>query len=104
MITWSDRLYLGENVKKNPERLKKKLEKNKLVLGTFLITASSNKDDLFDVLDTKDCMFPYYRKKDIIVYGIANGREEALQLVVRILEDVYQETGDLKVGEYFKTE
>lgn len=102
MIRWADKLYLGEGMEKEQEKLKKKLEKNKPVFGIFLITAPSCQENLLDVLDTKDCLFPYYRRRNLLVYGMAKSREEAITLTVRILEDVYQETGELKVGEYFE--
>ena len=35
------------------------------------------------------------------VYGLAKGKDKAEELVVRMLEEVYRETGEFKVREYF---
>lgn len=101
MITWSSCLTIGDGVGKKRERIKRRLEQGKLVNGIFLITEPSNKENLFDILDTKWLLLPYYKKRNLFVYGLARGKDEAAELVVRMLEEVYRETGEFKVREYF---
>lgn len=103
MITWVDRLYLGEGFEKKRklERTKRRLNRSRFVLSAFVITAPSNRDNLFDILDTKELLFPFLRRRNLTVYGMAKSREEAIQLLVRMVEDIYRETGALKVEEFF---
>lgn len=104
MIVWSEKLYIGEQAEKKTEKVQKKLENGKLVTGFFLITKPSNKSNLFDILPTEELKFPYYKQRELLVYGLANGKSEAEQLVLTMLEDVYRETGGLCCKEYFESE
>ncbi|MBP3568304.1 MAG: hypothetical protein J6K04_03970 [Lachnospiraceae bacterium] len=104
MIVWSDKLYIGEQAEKKAGKVQKKLEAGRLVNGFFLITRPSNENNLFDILHTKELLFPYYKHKELLVYGLARGKEEAEQLVLAMLEDVYRETDGLCCKEYFKSE
>lgn len=104
MVIWSEKLYVGEQAQKNEKKLKKKIEKGKLVTDVFLITKPSNESNLFDILPTAELLFPYYKKRELLVYGLAKGKEEAKELLLLMLEDIYQETGGLYCKEYFKSE
>ena len=104
MIVWSDKLYIGEQAERNVKKLQKKLEHYKPVKDLFLITKPSNEKNLFDILPAKELFFPYYKKQKLVVYGLAKGRGEAEQLLITILEDVYQKMDGLYCKEYFETE
>ena len=104
MIVWSEKLYIGGQAEKNYRKVQKKLEKGKLVTGFFLITKPSNESNLFDILPTTELLFPYYKRQELQVYGLAKGKDEAKELVVSMLEDVYRETNGLCCKEYFKAE
>ena len=104
MIVWSEKLYIGEQAEKKCKKIQKKLENGKAVMGYFLITKPSNDKNLFDILPTKELLFPYYKKQNLEVYGLAKGKEEAEELVVSMLEDIYRETDGLCCKEYFKAE
>lgn len=104
MIVWSEKLYIGEQAEKNLKKIQKKLESGKTVPGYFLITKPSNENNLFDILPAAELVFPYYKRQELLVYGLAKGKAEAENLVVTMLEDVYRETDGLCCKEYFKTE
>lgn len=104
MIVWSEKLYIGKKAEKNIKRVQKKLENGKLVPEYFLITKPSNESNLFDILPTAELLFPYYKRQELLVYGLAKSKEEAEELVVSMLEDVYRETDGLCCKEYFKAE
>ena len=104
MIVWSEKLYIGKQAEKNCKKLEKKLEKGKLVPGVFLITKPSNENNLFDILPATELLFPYYKRMELLVYGLAKGKAEAEELVLFMLEDVCREMGGLYCKEYFGTE
>lgn len=104
MIVWSEKLYIGELAEKNCKRVQKKLENGKFVPGFFLITRPSNEKNLFDILSTQELLFPYYKRRELLVYGLAKGKAEAEELVVSMLEDVWRETDGLCCKEYFNAE
>ena len=37
-----------------------------------------------------------------MILGIASGKEEALEVFMEIVDQVYRETGDVKVRDYFE--
>ena len=104
MIVWSDKLYIGGQAEKNCRKVQKKLENGKPVIGYFLITKPSNESNLLDILPAQELLFPYYKRQELLVYGLAKGKEEAEELVVSMLEDVYRETDGLCCKEYFNAE
>ena len=104
MIVWSEKLYIGEQAEKSCKKVRKKLESGKLVPDFFLITRPSNENNLFDILPTAELLFPYYKRQELFVYGLAKGRAEAEALVVSMLEDVYRKTDGLCCKEFFKAE
>ena len=104
MIVWSEKLYTGSQAEKNLKRVQKKIQDGKTVVGYFLITKPSNSSNLLDILPTAELVFPFYKRQELLVYGLAKGREEAETLVLSILEDVYRKTDGLCCKEYFETE
>lgn len=104
MIVWSDKLYIGEQAKKNRQKIQKKLESGKPVPEYYLITRPSNEENLFDILPSMELLFPYYKRQELLVYGLAKGKAEAEELLLTILEDVYRATEGLCCKEYFNVE
>ena len=104
MIVWSEKLYIGEQVGKKFKKLQKKLENGKLVPGVFLVTRPSNESNLFDILPATEILFPHYKRTELLVYGLAKGKDEAEGLVLSMLEDVCREMGGLYCKEFFELE
>lgn len=104
MIVWSEKLYIGEQAEKNFRKVRKKLESGRLLSEFFLITEPSNQSNLLDILPASELLFPYNKRRRLLVYGIARGRAETEGLVLSMLEDVYQKTGGVCCKEYFKSE
>lgn len=104
MIVWSDKLYIGEQAERGCRKIQKKLESGKPVLDFYLITRPSNEQNLFDILPSTELLFPYYKKQELVVYGLAKGKEEAETLLITMLEDIYRETDGLCCKEYFEAE
>ncbi len=101
MIVWSEKLYLGKKVKRNSKKIIKKIEKRKMTREIFCITFASNPENLFDIMNASEFKYPYYESKEIRIVGLGKGKEEAQDLVKDMLEEIYQNTGDFKVREYF---
>lgn len=104
MIVWSEKLYIGERAEKNCGSLKKKLEKGTPLPNVFLITRPTNEKNLFDILPATELVFPYYKRTELFVCGLAKGRDEAEVLLLSMLEDVCRVTGGLCCKEYFESE
>lgn len=101
MITWYHKLYMDDHIIKNVDKIKTAIEENKPSIGIYCIALASNENNLFDIMNVNELMFQHYRRNKIYILGLARGKESAKRLVVRMIEDVYNETGDFHAREYF---
>jgi hypothetical protein len=102
MIRWADKLYQSEGIKQTKlNKLKKIIEKGKLTFEIYCITYASNPDNLFDIMNANELLFPYYKRKDMYIIGLAESKLEAEFLVKDMLMEIYNNTGTFKVREYF---
>ncbi len=102
MIKWADKLYLGESIHSRKEKVMRSLENGKITFAVYLITHASNRDNLLDIINANELSFPYYQKKECVVIGLAGSASEAKGLVTDMIEEIYRNTGDFKVREYFQ--
>lgn len=101
MVQWAEKLYIGENMKEKKDKAVDSINKREAAFGVYLIAFASNPDNLFDIMDANELLFPHYKKTDIKIAGLAKGKEEAVLLVQEMLMEVYHETGDFNVRAYF---
>lgn len=101
MIKWSNELYLDETVRKKPDKWKKRIEQGKLSYSLFCICLASNEKNLFDIMNSNELFFQHYKRNDLYIAGLAKTREDAIDLLQDMVEDIYQKTGDVKVRDYF---
>lgn len=101
MITWSDNLYYGSGIKKKHRRAIFAIKHGRMAQDVFCITFASNPNNLFDIIAVDELRFPHYKNCKIHILGLAKGREEAKIVVKDMIVDVYKETGEFKVRDYF---
>lgn len=92
-------LYIGDTVKK-PERLIKKLKRHKCKPGFFVIAYMNDTERL--EICTSILLAQWYYKENPpgCIVGLANGKEEALELIERIAGDALAATGEVSLVEY----
>jgi len=96
MLKWQKNFLTGETVKK-PEKIKKKLDAGKFVYDIYLLTLSDNPDNLMDIIPAAMLL-----QKSFYGIGMANGKDEALEMVRSLIEEIYTETGTFQVAEYLE--
>ena len=101
MISWTTRLYIGDKMKKKKDRVVSSINNSEVTFGVYCIAFASHQDNLFDIMDANELLFPYYKKSEIRIVGLAKGREEALNLVQKMVMEVYHKTGNFNVRAYF---
>lgn len=101
MVEWATKLYIGRNLEKNKEKAIASINKRMATFGIYLIAFASQPDNLFDIMDANELLFPHYKRADIRIIGLAEGKEEAIDLVHGMIMEVYKATGDFKVRDYF---
>lgn len=102
MVSWSNQLFLSKSIKKHDlENIKKSIEDRKFTCSIYCISLASNPKNLFDIYNSKELLFPYYKKKDIHIIGLAKSKKQAFELVLDIIDEIHTNTGDVKFREYF---
>ena len=101
-MKWYPKLYTGPEAEKKRTKIIWKIKCNAGMLDIYLVTLSSNGKDLFDILPTTVLKQKAVRRNLPLIVGIAVGHEEAVNLVIRIVEETLRETGGLDVKQYLK--
>ncbi len=107
MIFWYNDLYMDQNIVKNEKQCKKIIEercrhkqgiKKKLKENLApwnqnfeLVILANNKENLFEIINTRQMFFSYYSMFDIYVVGVAKQYEGAVEIVRSIMENGYRE-------------
>ena len=105
-MKWYRRLYLGDNAKKAKYKMFGRIRKGRFQLDTFLIMLPSNPNNLLDIVSANYVLQPHFKKniykEELYVVGLANGKDEALELVRTIVDEVYHNTGGFDISGYLK--
>ena len=100
-MQWAEHLYLSDITAAKKERIIKKAEQGAGMVSVYFIALASNPDNLFDIFHAAHLKESAFYRQNPYIVGIAPGYDEALELVQRMVEDIYRETGGFQVREYF---
>ncbi|MGN0369819.1 MAG: hypothetical protein ACI4EW_04670 [Butyrivibrio sp.] len=101
MIKFSKKLYFGKMASLDEKRLKKIVKHEKFIPGVFVVTLAKEPGNLLDICEMTMLNTFSTVDKSYTVVGIALGKGEALELVERIVEEVYDKTHDMDMQAYF---
>ena len=101
MVVWKKPLYLSEKIKKKQKKILQSIERGKPLYHVTVIALATNPNNLFDLYDANELLQPYYKKREIVVLGIAEDMGTAKQLLCEMLEECVQNTGTDYIKEYF---
>lgn len=91
-------LYIGTTIK-DAKKVKRKLLLNAGQIGIYVITLCKGRDQL----EIYHCAFlqqKYYRKNPPYIIGIANGYDEAVEIVRQIAAEAYACNGNCDLKKY----
>ena len=92
-------LYWGKNVKKRT-LVKWKLYTGSGQFNIYCVTRAMGDNDQLDIIHCAFLRQRYYEKDPVLIYGIAFGYEEAVNLVVKISEEASKAGMDGRLLEY----
>lgn len=101
MLKWREDYYVGEGIK-DAGKTKKRIDAGKVALGVYLVTLSENPGNLLEIIPSYMLIQKSYYAKCPEIIGMAKGKDEATDLAVDIVKNIYGETGAFQVKEYFK--
>ncbi|MDD3173625.1 MAG: hypothetical protein PHF63_08200 [Herbinix sp.] len=88
-------------MKKKKNKVTASINQGEATFEVYCIAFASHPDNLFDILNANELLFPHYKKSDVRIVGLAKGKEEAINLVQSMLMEVYNNTGNFDVRNYF---
>lgn len=94
--------YLSDSLNEKKEEILKKLRNGEFQFGKYVIILAEKEGNQLEIIDSMYLRQKYYQKKDLFVVGIADGFEEALNLVERVTQEVYDATGGADIQAYIK--
>ena len=101
MLTFSNKLYIGESInKKKLGFYKLGLKQGRGFIKIYLLTLSNNDSDQIDIIHNSMLKQHLYRKLPLRVVGLSNSREEALEIVNRIICETLENTGNANIKDY----
>mgnify|MGYP000221946932 FL=1 len=103
-MKWYEDLYVGDSIEGKVNRIKWKINHNAGTISVYVIAFASNSQNLLDIIPAWELMQKSYPKKQMKIIGLAKGYEDALELVRTIIDETYQNTGDVDVWKYLKEE
>ena len=95
-------LYVGESLSAKEHEIVKKVHNKQLVPNLYLLTFSSNEDNMLDLIPEWEALQKFYPSDGLKVVGIANGKKEAITLVEAIITESLFETGSPDIREFLK--
>ena len=85
-------LYVGENLTDKKEQIIAKLDENKFMLNTYIIALARGEQNHLELFNAALLKQGLFSKNNLFVVGIADGYEEALEVVEEITKEVYDNT------------
>ncbi len=103
-MKWYYNLFLGEKIAPKYKQTVLKIKNRELTPNVYVIALASNPQNLLDILPAREFLQNGYPKEQIRVIGLAEGKREAFEVTRRIVDEVYQKTGNTNVREYLMAE
>ena len=101
-LRWRKDLYIGEGAAPELRRIKRRLDADRTVSGFHLITLASNENDELDIIRSEFVSQRALRERLPLIVGVASGRREALDIVVKIADECVRDTGGPGIRRYLE--
>lgn len=103
MLKWMNGIYIGRGMKRSALRkTKADLNAGRPVFGKYLITLGMGEHSQLEIVNTANLIQKTVCARTPMIVGAANDYDDAVQLVIKITEDVLKETGDADIRKYFE--
>ena len=94
-MQWYSHLYVGKKAKRHRYAIIQGIREEKLQPEVYVITSPQNGENLCDIYPSALLLVPSEKKKERMILGIAVTYWEALEVARRMVDDLYQKTGEV---------
>ena len=99
-MRWYEDLYVGYNLLDKKRQVIRKIKNGKPQLNKYVITLPQNYYDTLEIYPSNILNQKWYLDSDMVVVGITEGMEEAMDMIQLIIMDCLNDTGEVKVKKY----
>lgn len=99
-MIWYEDLYVGYSLLDKKRQIMRKIKKGKTLFNKYVITLPQNDYDTLEIYPSNVLTQKWYLESDIVVVGIAEGKEEAMDMITLIIMDCMEQTGGVKVKDF----
>lgn len=93
-------LYMDEKVQSQQEKILKRIHDGKWQLEKYLIALAPNEKNHLEIYNSVLLIQKAIPKEEVFLVGVAGGYAEALELVEKITQEVYDETGGTDIRSF----
>ncbi len=93
-------LYMSANLETKKEEILRKLEDGRLQYEKYVIALSKGEQNHLDIFNSVLLIQKTIAKDNLFVVGLASGYSEALELVEKITQEVYDNTKGTDIRGY----
>lgn len=93
-------LYLTEGLEKKKKRIIQKLEKKQFQINMYLILLSESAGHQLEIINSLLFQQKNYPAENYFVIGLAKSHEDALEIVEKITQEVYDKTRGTDIRSY----
>lgn len=100
-MRWYDALWVGPGAAGQKRRIISSIKKHKPMAGAYFIALAENPLDVLDIVPVGMLVNAACSTDSLYILGIAVGKQEAFELVEKMVDYIYRETGALDIRGYF---
>ena len=93
-------LYLVEGLEKKKDKIIRRLEEGRFLPGVYLVTLAEGEGRQLEICSSLLFLQPSFPRRQLFVAGLAKDYEDALELVEKITQEVYNETKGADIRSY----
>ena len=93
-------LYMSEELIRKKTEIIEKIENDKWQMETYLIVLAKNEMNHLEYFHSVLLLQKSMSKDDLLIVGIANGEQGAMDLIEKITQEVYDETKGTDIRGY----
>ena len=99
-MKWYPDLYVDDSLRGKEHRVKWKINHSMGLPFVYLITLAANPSNLMDVIPATNLKQKAYPRENLTVIGMASTKDDAVNLAVQIVDELYQNTGGFDLAAY----
>ena len=93
-------LFMSEELLPNKKKIIHKLEKNKVQIEKYLVVLPKGSRNHLEIYNSVYLIQNVFDKDEMFIVGITKDRQDAMQLVEKITQEVYDETSGVDIRNY----